>query len=176
MLEKWKDIKGYEGYYQISNMGYVRSLRREIWRRDNTRYKTKGCILKFHKTIYGYYQVGLRKKNCKRKHIAVHCLVWDAFGNEKRNGKKLQVDHIDNDKTNNRIDNLQLLSLRLNVSKGFLQKPKTSQYTGVCWAKSKKKWNAYISVNYIRRHLGYFHDEYKAHLTYQRALANLGEI
>lgn len=94
-MEIWKDIEGYEGLYEISNLGRVKSLPR------NT---TKGGI----KTVYksgksSYYKV-LLCKNGKQKQPTIHRLLASAFIPNPDN--KPQVDHINGDKTDNRIENL----------------------------------------------------------------------
>ena len=167
-MEIWKDIKNYEGIYQVSNFGRIRSIKRKAktWHGSRTvRERILTPIFDYH-----YYQVGLYGKG-RCKNIKIHTLVWDYFGDKKRNGRKLQIDHIDNDKTNNHIDNLQLLSNRENVSKGKLQHPKTSKYTGVHWNKQIKRWIARIQINGIPKHLGCYENEYNAHLCYQRSLS-----
>ena len=107
------------------------------------------------------------------KTVFIHKFVWDTFGDRPRNGRVLQIDHIDNCKTNNRIDNLQLLSQRANVSKGFRSKKTSSQYTGVCLDKRAGKWRAGIMINGKIIHLGYFTDEREASEAYQVALARI---
>lgn len=91
MLEIWKDIKGYEGLYQISNYGKVKSLKRGILLKPCTNHK-------------GYLSVVLYKKSekcCKR----IHRLVAEAFIPNSNN--KPQVNHIDCNKHNNKVDNLE---------------------------------------------------------------------
>lgn len=103
MTEIWKDIKGYEGLYQVSNHGRIKSIR----------YKTsKLMVLKTD--VHGYVKVGLRKSG-KRTWYGVHRLVAVAFLPNPNNFP--QVDHIDNCKTNNHVDNLQWLTARENVRK-----------------------------------------------------------
>ncbi len=161
MEEQWKDIEGYDGLYQISNFGRVRSFKR-----GKIRYLKNGI------DVWGYYRVSLHK-NGKQKSLRIHRLVWDHFGDSKRNGRILQVDHINNDKSNNRIDNLQLLSTRENVSKHYLRTDKSSKYVGVCWHKNNNNWTAVIHINGKQKHLGCFKTEYEAHLAYQKALNEL---
>lgn len=162
MEEQWKDIDDFVGIYQISNFGRARSFKRK-----EIRYLKPGI------STCGYYFIHLLKKNNNTKTSYIHRLVWDHFGNSKRNGRLLQVDHMDNNKLNNRIDNLQLLSARENVSKHRLTTNKTSKYTGVHWRKDNKTWTTQIQINGIGKRLGGFKTEYEAHLAYQKALESI---
>lgn len=98
-MEIWKDINGYEGYYQISNKGNVRSIDRFDGVHDRT-----GTVIKPNLKTNGYLQVGLRKHN-KRKWIGVHRLVAIHFIDNPEN--KPQVNHIDGNKQNNTVENLE---------------------------------------------------------------------
>lgn len=98
-MEIWKDIKNFEGYYQISNYGKVRSLDRF----DGVRNR-KGQNIKPALKNNGYLQVGLRKHR-KRKYVSVHRLVAEHFINNPEN--KSQVNHIDGNKQNNCVSNLE---------------------------------------------------------------------
>jgi hypothetical protein len=165
--EIFKDIPNYEGFYQVSNMGNVKSIPRL---NDNGKRKciSKERILKHCKDIGGYYQVGLHKES-KVKTINIHILVAMVFlGHTPDGTHKIVVDHINNIKTDNRVENLQLISNRENCSKD--KKNGSSQYTGVYWDKNLKKWKACIYTDGKLKHLGLFTDEYEAHLEYQRAL------
>ena len=170
MKETWKDIPGYEGLYQVSDMGRVRSLDRIIVdaSKNRTR-KLNGKILKPCKDAKGYLIVDLSKGG-RKKTIKVHKLVAIAFLNHKRCGMEEVVDHIDNNQQNNRLDNLQLTTQRRNTSK---DKSGVSQYTGVNWNKGAQKWQARIWIDGKRKSLGYFHNEYDAHLAYQNELSKI---
>ena len=101
--EIWKDIKDYEGLYQISNYGNVKSLPKERHNRRGV-YIQKEKLLSLTNTSTGYKKVELVKDG-KRKGFKVHRLVAQAF--IPNPDEKPQVNHIDGDKTNNYVDNLE---------------------------------------------------------------------
>lgn len=101
MQEIWKDIKNYEGYYQVSNLGNVKSLSRKI---GNKYYKSK--MLK-KSDNRGYLQVQLWKHS-NMKWSLIHRLVAEAFIPNPEH--KLQVNHIDGNKSNNEVSNLEWVS------------------------------------------------------------------
>lgn len=102
--EEWRDIKGYEGYYQVSNMGRVKSLTR--WRidRNNIRHKMQGRIMRLNKTNCGYYIIGLCVGDM-RKYYLIHRLIAQCFIPNPNNYPC--VNHKDEDKTNNCASNLE---------------------------------------------------------------------
>jgi len=156
MIEVFKDIPGYEGLYQVSNFGKVKS------KHSNTH-----IILSNSKTLKGYEKVTI-SKNKRKKTYEVHKLMAMAFLNHKPNGNKLVVDHIDNNKLNNNLKNLQIITHRENCSKDICNK--TSKYTGVFFNKENNKWRACININKVKKHLGYYDNEYDAYLAYKKEL------
>jgi len=109
---------------------------------DGTIIGKRGHKLKYGINTQGYYDVVLYDEG-KRIQMFVHTVIWEAF-----NGSKpinIQIDHKDDNKTNNSLDNLQLLSNRNNSIKRN-KKPK-SGYTGVYWLNNKNKWCAKIYHN-----------------------------
>ena len=96
MKEIWKDIKGYEGIYQVSSEGRVRSLDRV----DNNNHPLKGVILKPYISNSGYLLVGLYKQQ-KRDRKLLHRLVAEAFLPNPDN--KPEIDHINTIKTDNTV-------------------------------------------------------------------------
>ena len=101
--EEWKDIKNYEGLYQVSNLGNVKSLERN---KSNGKglVKIDEKILTQNITNWGYGNVALYK-NGARKHHKVHRLVAEAFIPNPNN--KEQINHIDGNKLNNNVNNLE---------------------------------------------------------------------
>ena len=106
MNEVWKDIKGYEGRYQVSNLGRVRSLKFK----SHTRFSKSG-VLTAMKDSLGYMCVNLSRKTFK-----VHRLVAGAFIENPNNYKC--VNHKDEDKTNNKAENLEWCSHKYNNNYG----------------------------------------------------------
>lgn len=116
-LEIWKDIAGYEGLYQVSNLGNVRSLGR--WRGNGKGvYFQEGQIIKPFKNKRGYQIVDLRKNG--RKNHYVHRLVAQSFIENPENLPC--INHKDESKTNNRVDNLEWCSYVYNNNYGTRNK------------------------------------------------------
>ena len=76
--EEWRDIAGYEGYYQVSNLARIKSLERFIYKIKGRFYHVKEKILKPSKDTDGYYIIGLYK-NRKLKHLKLHRIIALAF-------------------------------------------------------------------------------------------------
>ena len=163
ITEIWKPIPNYEGLYEVSNTGKVKSLRRVI-KRNHSDYTVKERVLKSYSNDKDYICVNL-SKNGNGRTWKVHQLIAMAFLNHKPNGSKIVVDHIDNDRSNNSLENIQVIPARLNTSKD--RKGYSSKYVGVCWCNTHKKWMACIQIDGKNKTLGYFTDEYEAHLAYE---------
>ena len=95
-MEKWKDIKGYEGLYQISNIGRVKRNEKIIHQSHNN---------------YGYLHISLCKEG-KVKTVVVHKLVAEAFIDNPNNYR--QINHIDGNKQNNSVENLEWCNQKYN--------------------------------------------------------------
>ena len=169
-VEIWRDIPGFEEIYQVSSHGRVRSLDRVVYRKDDTSYFQKGIILKPF-IINGYQCCGLCINGINRNRM-VHQLIAMAFLNHKPDGFNLVVDHINNVKTDNRLENLQIVTNRHNSTKDLKG---SSKFPGVSWSRPNKKWKANIKIDGKLNYLGYFSTEYEAALAYQNALAKLQE-
>ncbi len=127
-MEQWKSIKGYEGIYEISNYGNVKSLSR-IWigktkKGEDRVNKTKEKLLK------QYIQKGKRsnikdtacvllRANGKNKHYFVHRLVALHFIDNENPTERTQVNHIDGNRLNNNYTNLEWCTAKENVAHAF---------------------------------------------------------
>jgi hypothetical protein len=143
-----KDIPGYDGDYAVDDYGNVFSLKFG---------KCKKLKLLNHSN--GYYKVILCK-NGKLKHHYVHRLVSQAY--LENYSENLQVDHIDCNKKNNKLENLRMVTQNQNQ----WNQPKAKGYT---WSKRDKKWQAQIKINKKVKHLGLFNTESEAHNAYLEA-------
>ena len=163
MKEIWKDVLGYEGLYQVSDYGNVKSLSRTITK-GNITYVTKDKILKQSVDSVGYPYVNLSDYK-KQKTFRIHQLVAVAFLNHTPDKHKgLVIDHIDGNKLNNMTTNLQLITNKKNTSKD--RKNKTSKYTGVSLNKQSNKWLAQFRENGSVKYLGTFETEEEARDAY----------
>jgi len=110
MSEKWRSITGYESCYEVSDCGRVRSLSRKV--RAPRGYRTvKGVTLKPLIT-HGYSYACLWKQR-KPKNHRIHALVLAAFIGPRRPG--MEINHIDGDKSNNHVGNLEYATRRQNI-------------------------------------------------------------
>ena len=167
MEEIWKDIKGYEGLYQVSNLGRISSNTGYIKRKDGRLFFKEGRILKNTSSGVGYYQVKLCKDAIKIN-IRNHRAVAEAFIPNPEN--KPEVNHIDGNKQNNRVDNLEWCSYNENLKHAYnnklrqvteLQKEaaskngKKSSKTTLQYDKNGKFVAEWESASEAARNLGY---------------------
>lgn len=107
-MEVWKDIEGYEGLYQVSNKGRVKSFKQALSYGSDY----SGKVLKLNTNDRGYVLVTL-SKNMKRRTFRVHRLVAQAFIPNPKNFPV--VNHIDENKLNNNVDNLEWCTQEYNI-------------------------------------------------------------
>lgn len=110
--EVWKDICNYKGYYQISNIGRVKRLSRIITRRGSGNYHVNERIIYPSISKFGYYRIILCKEGVAGRYL-VHRLVMLAF--KKNINNKPFVNHIDSDRLNNRVENLEWVTASENL-------------------------------------------------------------
>lgn len=169
--EIFKDIPNYEEYYQVSNFGRVKSLSRIMYfnhpiTMNRIGRLSKERILRAGKNKNGYLHVALSIGGLA-KTKKVHQLVALTFLNHTPHNHEIVIDHINNIRTDNRLDNLQLISQRENTTKDRV---------GVAGAWKHKKYEGYtsrISINGKKKYLGYFKTERDASQAYQNELKKI---
>lgn len=148
-MEIFKDVLKYKDLYEVSNTGIVRN-------------KLSGKILNTSPNKKGYLQACLwiNKKNVTQR---VHRLVLETF-------KGLPIgdcnhgNHINGNRQDNRIENLEWVSNRENASHSIArQLTRTSNYPGVCWASKNNKYLAQVYFNKKNKYLGLFDVELDAY-------------
>lgn len=155
--EIWKDVPNYVGIYKISNLGNVFSI-------------ISNKVLKPAINNNGYLALNLYGKD-KLKRYKVHQLVAMAFLNHIPNGSTLVVNHINYNRLDNKLCNLEVVTMRENSNKKHIKSK--SKYIGVYFNKNSNKWYSQIYANKKRKHLGTFDCELKAHLAYQKQLKTI---
>jgi len=158
MTEIWKPVVGYEGYYDVSSRGRIRSVN------TKRRRKIVSRILKSGLRPDGYHNVVLSREGVTRTRT-VHRIVAEAF----LGPSELTVNHRDGDRGNNSVGNLEWLSIRENIHVGDLCK-KGSQFAGVAPDAKTGKWISRIQVDGRRIYLGTFDSEQEAALAFEGAL------
>ena len=157
MTENWKDVVGYEGIYEVSDYGRVRSLDRIIKANNGIVYKRKGKYMKITENRYGYPTVNLSKDG-SNKIKSVHRLVANSFLGE----SNLIVNHKDGIKNNNNLENLEFVTQKENmvhaVSNGLIRNFAVENekeiildfLSGLGFREIKKKYNtSYSSIKKV---------------------------
>ena len=153
----WKDVKNYSGLYKINNKGEILGLKRNK-------------LLTLNKDNQGYLKVNLCKRGvCKTRRI--HQLVVESFlGHIPNKFNGLVINHKNFIKTDNRVNNLELITQRENTNRKHIKS--SSRFCGVSWYKNLNKFRSYIKVNGVLKHLGYFDNEEDAYLAYKNEIKN----
>ena len=160
--EIWKDIPGYEGSYQASTLGRIKSLSLR-----------KEKILK--QSIRKKYLCVTLSLNAKLRCINVHQLIMLTFYNHVYKDNNLVTDHIDSNPMNNKLNNLRLVTNRENCSREKTFRSGLPVGVGTLWSRGKlrNKFRANITINYKRVHLGNFNTVEEASEAYQLALTKI---
>lgn len=161
--EEWRDIQGYEGYYQVSNLGRVRSLDKYVKNYISGFALRKGMVLKGKSDKDGYKYVTLSKYS-KKKTYRIHRLVAQAFLQNPNNYQI--INHKDENPSNNNVDNLEWCTIEYNnnywtrkekcsnslkgIEKPYLYKP-VIQYT-----KQGEFIKEFQSIKEAQRHTGVY--------------------
>ena len=166
--EEFRPIKGYEGMYEVSSFGRVKSLDREIFEHNGKRRLLKGRFLIFGVNNNGYSLVGLCKF-CKIKSFTVHKLVAIAFLDHTPDGMVEIIDHLNSIKTDNFYLNLNKTTQRNNTSR--YKKSILNGALGV--SVTKDKYRSVIKNKGVNYNLGVFDTKEEASQYYQNALTSI---
>jgi hypothetical protein len=157
--EQWKPIIGFEGIYEVSDLGRIKAISRNYKNKNGVFYHKKEIILKSH-INKGYLKIQLRTKELSKSY-SVHQVVSISFLGHVIFGHKLVI---------NRVLNLEIITHRENCNKKHIKS--SSKYVGVYWLKRKCKWQSKIQINGKNIVLGIFEDEEEAGKYYQEALSS----
>lgn len=155
MKEIFKEIDGYSGYF-VSNHGNVKSTK-----------KGKEIELRKRRSKNGYVSILLYNKGQKPKTINIHQLVCMSFLNHKPDRYNSVIDHINNVRDDNRLQNLRITSARDNVTKEIINK---KGYCGVTFDKGSGKYMARIRKDNKSKYIGRYNTIEEAYCAYQNHL------
>jgi hypothetical protein len=184
----WKAIKGFEGQYEVSNTGLIKSLERQV-RNTQSSFRTvkEKLLTQFPSATVDYLYIPLSQNRVSKKY-AVHRIVAEAFCNNPEN--KPHVNHLDGNKLNNNAYNLEWVTISENHqhawNTGLCDKEKSykrmigtkynakSKYHNVSWDNSRNKWIGFIKhqgkVHFNKR----FNTEIEAALYVNTLIDKLG--
>lgn len=166
MVEEWRAVVGYEGYYEVSDLGRVRSVTR-VSRNGNGSCTKRGTLMRQSVNSAGYSVVQLSRDGV-RVSKTVSSLIGAAFL-----GAAEEVDHRNRQRSDNRLENLRPATARQNAANTGPRRRNKSGFKGVSPFKTRNCWRAVIFVDGKQRHLGYFDDPVVAARCYDAAAKEL---
>lgn len=158
MNEEWRTIVDFPNY-EISNLGRIKVLERKIYNGHHYR-KMPEKFLKLEKTNNGYLRVQLVNSSGIKKY-SVHRLIAKIFINNPKNLET--VNHIDGNKLNNNVSNLEWVTQRENNCHKINKNKTSSKYIGVSWYPNRQLWRSSISFENKIKTLGYYKTEEEAY-------------
>lgn len=165
--EEWKQVKGYEGCYDVSSFGRIKSIGRVIVMKNGFNKTVKEKLRSVHYNKKNYVSSTIYKEG-KSSTKEIHVISAVAFlGHEQTGAGGLVVDHMDNDPSNNFIKNLQLITNRQNSKKDKFRLNISSLYPGVYI--NKNRFHVSIRINGEKVYLGTYKDELVAAKAYEDA-------
>ncbi len=162
-VEIWKDVVGCNGFYQVSSLGKVNSM-------DYKRMGVENMLSPFINS--NYLTLNLFKLG-KLKNRNIYSLVAEAFIDKDYKKKRLVVNHINFNKEDNRLKNLEVVTIRENSNQKHIKS--SSIYTGISFCKNRNKWISAIKLNGNKKYLGFFDCEKEASEYYKAALLCVNE-
>ena len=168
---EWHPVfyNGLETNVEVTRCGRVRRVKVDWMKRNTSIGEVNFSKLKLHPQ--GYKIIGIQIKDLKPKTIQIQQLVAASFLGYNFNGHKLVVDHKDDNKLNNHIDNLQIITQRENNSKE--RTLKSGLPVGVCFRKDINKYRSQIYLNGKIKYLGCYNTSEEASNAYQNKLKEI---
>lgn len=169
--EIWKDIPGYEGKYQASNLGRIRCLP-HVFRNKNGNLISQSFYYVAVRNNRGYLHTILTNFNGVNKNRGIHRWVMYAFHGE----SELQVDHINGIKDDNRLENLRYVTARENNN--YRKDTNPNFFTSSLYGTYKQddKWYSYITINGYEHYLGNYKTDVEANKAYMKAWKDWEEL
>jgi hypothetical protein len=167
-IEIWKDIIGFEGHYQVSNLGRIKSLERILTTKIGRRLTVKEKILKIFLSRQSYQLICLAL-NDEKFPKQVHTIVAEAFLIKKPNS---EVNHIDGNRLNNHVSNLEYVTHLENINHRERSNKNQERY-GITLEKKKNLWLAQISINGKPKKIGRSKCKEKAYQRFYEAYLSL---
>lgn len=161
--EEWREVKGYEGFYHVSNLGRIKKLKRDVYTKNGNFFrKDPEKLNKIHvnRKRGNYYTTDLVVKG-QRRTFQIHRLLAINFIPNPDNKK--YVNHIDHNPMNNSLENLEWVNQMENSCHAQKRIKSTSKYIGVGWDKYAGKWKCQIYHNKKSIHIGSFASEEEAY-------------
>lgn len=151
MKEIWKAVVGYEGYYEVSNQGHVRSIDRMVRHSGTFMRFQKGSVLEIRTNSTGHYSTVMLSKDNKKKHAKVHRLVAIAFIDNPNNYR--EINHKDENKQNNCVEKLEWCNKSYNEHYGTKHERsvKHTDYKAIGKKNSKAVLQLSLDGNIIKR-------------------------
>lgn len=167
-MELWADIKGFENYYQISNLGNIKSMGHEFMCKDGKIKSRNPKILKPCVASTGYLHINLCRDGI-RKSVTIHSLVANHFIDNPQNFK--EIDHLNGIKNDNRVINLKWVTRQGNLlSQNWTHKKRVGKLRGVHHNLKSNKFISTIYLNGKSVYLGSFFTNEDAHSAYKSKL------
>jgi hypothetical protein len=171
--EEWRTVVGYEGYYEVSNYGRVKSLSRIKTIHKGT-FVSKEHLLKLKTEKNDNVRVMLQREGIRKTYM-VHRLVGFAFI-PNPNGLP-EINHINRDRTCNLLDNLEWVTKQENMTHCYLKVDKKSSHVGVYFDERYGKWHTCILISEKKRkYLGLFAKEEDGIKAYHEAMIKYGVV
>jgi len=171
--EEWRCVAEYEGLYEVSNLGRIRSLDHTTVDTKNIERSFKGRVLSLSTDSHGY-NIKTLYLNGERCAFRLHRLIAQAFIS---NPNDLPyIDHVDGNKENNNINNLEWVTAQENTERYHSKIESSSKYNKVSFSPSHKKWIAQLLVDGKSIHIGSFDSEDDAHFAQVLSRKELKEL